>query len=125
MYSQGANEAEIFLPTSTVVLNILKRDDNDNSFLQVKIAEMCLFVSEEDLEQDKEDSNKYKVKEKLSHPIYIVDDKGRSSCKIAVGPGIRQHVHCDAHGLKASALCQLHGFLHKITVGSADEPVFA
>ena len=78
LYSQGANEAEIFLPTSTVVLNILKRDDNDNSFLQVKIAEMCLFVSEEDLEQDKEDSNKYKVKEKLSHPIYIVDDKAKS-----------------------------------------------
>lgn len=81
LYPQGANETEIFLPSETVVLTITDKDKNDNSFLQVKITEMCIFVSEDDLEQDTNDSNKYKVKEKpndpkkLNHPIYIVDDK--------------------------------------------------
>ncbi|MBQ8680634.1 MAG: M23 family metallopeptidase [Treponema sp.] len=75
LYPQVENEVEIFLPTETVVFNIIKRDENDNSFLKVKITEMCIFVSEDDLEQDTNDSNKYKVKEKLNHPIYIVDDK--------------------------------------------------
>ena len=51
--------------------------------------------------------------------VGVVDNKRGRARKIAVRPGICQHMHGDAYRLQAFAFCQLDGMCNQITVGMA------